>query len=397
MSILFDPMKIGEMEVKNRFVRSATCEGMAKDNGEVSDSLIKTIQILARGEIGLIIPGYMYVHQFGKVFRHQTGIYDDNLIPGLKRLVDVVHEENGKIAFQLAHTGLQATEALIGTTPIAPSNKIMNPATMAKPKEMTMDEIQESIHDYSLAAIRAIEAGADAIQIHAAHGYLISQFISPFYNTRNDNWGGTDEKRFRYLKEIILDVKKNISRDIPLLVKMNAHDYTPKEGITPLLAAKYSKWLAELGIDALEVSCGSSGHSMFNMCRGDVPVKEITQFLPENIRPLGMQLFNKMIGKFDLQERYNLEAAKIIKPILNDIPLILVGGFRTISLMEDTIKNKHADFISMCRPFIRDPLLVKNINENKIEKVSCISCNRCLAALPNNFPVKCYVNKFPEK
>ena len=136
---------------------------------------------------------------------------------------------------------------------------------------------------------------------------------------------------------------------------------------------------------------------MFNMCRGDVPVKEITQFLPENIRPLGMQLFNKMIGKFDLQERYNLEAAKIIKPILNDIPLILVGGFRTISLMEDTIKNKHADFISMCRPFIRDPLLVKNINENKIEKVSCISCNRCLAALPNNFPVKCYVNKFPEK
>jgi len=397
MSILFEPMKIGEMIVKNRFVRSATCEGMAKENGDVSNSLIKTIQTLARGEIGLIIPGYMYVHQLGRAFKHQTGIYNDNQIPGLKKMVEVVHEEDGKIAFQLAHAGLQTSEALIGTTPIAPSNRIMNPSTMAKPREMTTDEIQESIHDYSLAAIRAIEAGADAIQIHAAHGYLISQFISPFYNTRNDDWGGTDERRFRYLKEIILDVKKNISKDIPLMVKMNAYDYTPKEGITPPIAAKYSEWLAELDINALEVSCGSSGHSMFNMCRGDVPVKEITQFLPDNIRPLGEQLFSKMVGKFDLQEGYNLEAAKIIKPLLNDIPLILVGGFRTVSLMEETIQNNHADFISMCRPFIRDPLLVKNIKENNIERVSCISCNRCLAAVPNNFAVKCYVNKFPEK
>lgn len=397
MSILFEPMKIGIMEVKNRFVRSATCEAMAKTSGQVTDSLIKTLKTLAKGEVGLIIPGYMYIHPFGRIFKHQTGIHSDDMIPGLKKMVNAIHQENGKVAFQIAHGGLHASERVIGTTPIGPSKRVMNPTTMSKPEEMTEEQIYDSISDFSLAAQRAVSAGADAIQLHSAHGYLINQFISPFYNRRKDEWSGSDENHFRYLKEIVIEVKKVIPKDFPLLVKLNTHDHTPKEGVTPNLAVKYSKWLVDLGIDALEISCGDTGHSMFNMCRGDVPVKEIIQFLPNHVKPMGEQIFNQMVGKFDLVEGYNLEAAKIIKPVLNNIPLIVVGGFRTISLMEDTLKNKHADFISMCRPFIRDPLLVKNIKEKKIDKVSCISCNRCLAALPNNFPAKCYVNKFPKK
>ncbi len=385
------------MDVKNRFVRSATCEGMANPTGEVSNSLIKVIKILAKGDVGVNIPGYMYVHPFGRVFKHQTGIHSDAMIPGLKKLVDLVHEENGKIVFQLAHAGLQPVLRLIGTTPIAPSMRITNPMTMSRPKETTEDEIKDSINDYALAAKRAMEAGADGIQIHAAHGYMINQFISPFYNKRKDNWGDNEENLFRYLKEVIVGVRKVISMDISLIVKLNTHDYAPKDGITPCLAAKYSKWLVELGIDALEIICESTSHSMFNMCRGSVPVKEMVQFLPDKMKPMGEQFFKKMVGKFELQEGYNLETAKIIKPLLDAIPLILVGGFRTVTLMEDIIENKIADFISMSRPFIREPLLVKSIKKNLMKKVSCISCNRCLAALPNNFPIKCYVNKFPEK
>ena len=226
---------------------------------------------------------------------------------------------------------------------------------------------------------------------------LINQFLSPFYNRRKDEWGGSDENQFRYLKEIILKTKKVIPGDMPILVKLNANDYTQKEGVTPPLAVKYAQWLKDLDIDSLEVSCGSAHFAIFNLCRGDIPVKEITQWLPPSLRVMAEKIFNDMVGKYNLEEGYNLEAAKMIKPVLGDIPLMLVGGLRTVSFMEEVIKNNYTDFISMARPFIREPYLVRNIKEGKIEKVSCISCNRCLAALPNDFPTRCYVEKFPEK
>lgn len=396
MSIIFTPMKIGKMEVKNRFVRSATCEGMAKENGEVTDKLIKTLGILAKGEIGLIIPGYMYIHPSGQAFKHQTGIYSDDLIPGLKKLVDAVHKQDGKIAFQIVHAGQQTSKDLIGTTPLAPSKRIMNPVTLSRPKQMPEEEIQETIQQFVEAARRVVEAGADAVQLHGAHGYLINQFLSPFYNRRKDEWGGNEENRFRYLKEIILKTKKVLPGDIPLFIKLNTHDYTQKEGITPPLAAKYAEWLKNLGIDAIEISCGSAHFAIFNLCRGDVPVKEIIQFLPPPLKSMGEKIFQDMVGKYNFKNPYNLEAAKIIKPVLGDIPLILVGGLRKMSEMEEILGNGYADFISICRPFIREPFLVKNLKEGKQDEASCISCNRCLAALPNDFPVHCYVEKFPE-
>lgn len=389
-------MKIGKLEVENRFVRSAVCEGMASNKGEVTDDMIKLYSTLAKGEIGLIIPGYMYVHPQGQAFSHQTGIYSDDLIPGLKRVVDAIHQENGKVAFQLAHAGPQTYKELIGTTPLGPSKRVMNPSTLSRPKEMTKNEINESIKAFSDAARRSIEAGADAIQLHAAHGYLICQFLSPFFNRRKDEWGGSAENQFRYLKKIIIETKKVIPKDVPILVKMNVNDFTKKEGITPPLAAKYAKYLVDLGIDALEISCGSAHFALFQMCRGNVPVKEMTQWLPTQIRPMAEQIFSEMVGKYDYEEGYNLEAAKVIKPILGDIPLMLVGGIRNVSFMEKVVEKKYADFISMARPFIREPFIAKEIKEGKKKAVSCISCNRCLAALPNNFPCRCYVNKFPE-
>jgi len=385
------------MEVRNRFVRSATIENRAKENGEVTDGLIKFYRILAKGEIGLIIPGYMYVHPLGQAYRHQTGIYKDNLIPGLKKIVDTIHEEAGKVAFQIVHAGLQTFNRLIGTTPVGPSGDIINPVSMDYSKEMTEEDIQESIEAFVLAARRAINTGADAVQLHAAHGYLINQFLSPFYNRRQDDWGGSDEKRFRYLKEIIIKIKRVLPSDIPLLIKLNTNDYTPTEGITPPLAAKYCEWLVKLGIDAIEISCGSGTYSIFNMCRGDVPVQEIVQAVPDYMKAMVEGIYQDMVGKYNIDEGYNLEAAKMIKPIIGDIPLILVGGLRHKSFMEEVVEKNHADFISMARPFIREPFLVKNLKEGKQDKALCISCNRCLAAIPNNFPTQCYVNKFPEK
>lgn len=203
MSLLFTPKKIGNVELPNRFVHSATYEGMAKDTGEASDELVKRYEKLAKGGAGLIITGYMYVHATGRAYPHQTGIHSDDMMPGLKQLTDRVLQEGGKIFFQVAHAGRQTTKNLIGQTPLGPSSKRRDPIYFVKPKEMSEDEITDMVKAFGAAAKRAIEAGADGIQLHSAHGYLINEFLSPFFNIRKDSWGGSDENRFRFLKEAL--------------------------------------------------------------------------------------------------------------------------------------------------------------------------------------------------
>jgi 2,4-dienoyl-CoA reductase-like NADH-dependent reductase (Old Yellow Enzyme family) len=373
MSILFTPKKIGNIELQNRFVNSATYEGMAKQTGEVTEELIKRYEKLAKGGVGLIITGYMSVHPTGRAYPHQTGIHSDDSMPGLKQLTDRVHQEGGKIVFQLAHAGRQTTRGLIGQIPLGPSSSGRDPV-----------------------ANRAVEAGADGIQLHGAHGYLINEFLSPFFNSRTDSWGGSDENRFRFLKEVLQEIKPVVPDGFPILVKLNTYDYTPKEGITPSLAVRYAEWLTELRIDGLETSCGTGNYSYMNMCRGDVPTDELLKVLPWWQKPMGRLMIGKLEGKYDLVEGYNLEAAKMIKPVLGNTPLFLVGGMRTVSHMEEVLENRYADFISMSRPFIREPFLVNKIKEGKIDKVSCVSCNRCLAAVPNDIPIYCYNKGFPK-
>jgi 2,4-dienoyl-CoA reductase-like NADH-dependent reductase (Old Yellow Enzyme family) len=397
MSVLFSPRKIGNVELPNRFVNSATYEAMAKETGEVSDELIKRYARLAKGGIGLCITGLMYVHASGRGYKNQTGIYDDRMIPGLKKLVDAVHQAGGRIAFQIAHCGRQTTKSMVGTTPLAPSSRGRDPMYFVKPKEMTEDQIVETIKAFGAAARRAVEAGADGIQLHGAHGYLISEFLSPYFNIRTDSWGGSDENRFRFLKEIYAEVKKAVPDGFPVMVKLNANDYTPKKGVTPPLATKYAGWLAELGIDAVEVSCGATNYSYMNMCRGDVPKAEMIQGLSWWEKPIGHLMLGKLVGKYDLVEGYNLETAKMIKPVIGDTALFLVGGMRTVSQMEKVLEKKYANFISMSRPFIREPFLVNKIKEGKMDRVSCVSCNRCLAAVANGIPVYCYNKGFPTK
>jgi 2,4-dienoyl-CoA reductase-like NADH-dependent reductase (Old Yellow Enzyme family) len=397
MSLLFSPIKIGKVELPNRFLCSATYEVMAKETGEVSDELVKRYVKLAKGDVGLSVTGLMYVQSSGRGYKYQTGIHQDSMTDGLTKLVDAVHQAGGKIAFQLAHSGRQTTKGMIGQTPLAPSSRGRDPLNFVKPKEMTETEILETIRAFGAAAKRAVEAGADGIQLHAAHGYLICEFLSPFFNIRTDSWGGSDANRFRFLKEIYQEVKKVVPDGYPVFVKLNTNDYTPKEGITPVLATKYAKWLAELGIDAVEVSCGATNYSYMNMCRGDVPTAEIVQGLSWWEKPIGKMMIGKLEGKYNLEEGYNLEAARMIKPVLGDTPLFLVGGMRTVSHMENILEKNYADVISMSRPFIREPFLAKKIEEGEMKKVSCVSCNRCMAAVVNNFPVYCYNKGFPKK
>jgi 2,4-dienoyl-CoA reductase-like NADH-dependent reductase (Old Yellow Enzyme family) len=387
----FSPVRIGSLEIKNRFVHSATHEAMATVRGEVTDALVKRYGMLAKGEIGLIIPGFMFVDMTGKAAPYQTGIHSDEMIPGLRRIVDAVHEGEGKIVFQLSHAGRQTTKKTIGRRPMTPSS-FRDPINIVKPHEMDEEEIHAVITAFGEAARRAIEAGADGIELHAAHGYLINQFLSPFFNRRNDAWGGSVENRFRFVKEVLDAVKRTVPEGTPILVKLNFNDYTPREGINTKLATDYAEKLAQFGVAAIELSGGTLFYSFMNVCRGEVPVRELAKGMPLWLRPWARIMLNGWRDKFKLEEAYHLDAAKHIKPVLGNIPLMLVGGLRSIAVVEDILQQGYADLLSMSRPFVRDPLLVKRIKEGEITRVNCTSCNKCLAAVLNDKPLRCYAD-----
>jgi len=390
MSILFTSKNIGNVKIKNRFIHAPTHENMATEKGEVTGELIKRYRNIAQGGAGLIIPGFMYVHPVGKCIEFQTGIHQDEMIPGLTELAKVVHEEGSKILFELTHAGRQTKRKIIGQTPIAPSIGKKDPVFRVKPREMTIDEIREAINWYSEAAQRAVESGADGVHIGAGAGYLVNQFLSPFFNHRTDEWGGSDENRFRFLKDIILASRRTIPKDTALTVKLNVNDYTPEEGVTPDLAKKYADWLVETGIDGLEIATGTMSYSSMNLWLGDVPVSDYARLMPSYMRPLAWFVIRGWVGKYDLTEGWNLETAKMIKAVLGETPLFLVGGLRRLHHMEEIIQNGYADFISLSRPLIREPDLVNKFQKGEAEVSSCNSCNKCTGAMLNNLPTRCY-------
>lgn len=395
MTDLFTPKKIGNTLIPNRFVHSATYECMADDDGTVTDRLISRYTRIARGGAGLVIPGYLFVMPSGRAMHKQTGIHHDGMVDGLRRFVDAVHGEGSAVVFQLVHSGRQTTRDVLGQKPMAPSRGAMDLVYLARPREMSEHDIKDVIRAFGAAARRAEEAGADGVQIHAAHGYLVNQFLSPFFNKRKDAWGGSREKRFRFLKEIILEIKNNVSDKLAILVKLNTRDFTPRHGITLDLSETYAGWLAGLSIDGLELSSGTICYSMFNMCRGKVPSSEMVHTQPWWKQIGGKIMFKAMEGKFDLEEGYNVEAAKRIKPLVGDMPLMVVGGLRQVARMDEVVKKGWADFISMSRPFVKQPNIVNRIKKGKADSVSCSSCNRCFAAVANSMPLQCYEKGFP--
>jgi 2,4-dienoyl-CoA reductase-like NADH-dependent reductase (Old Yellow Enzyme family) len=392
VSILFTPFAIGKMVLKNRFVHSATHEAMSNENGRVTDALVRRCRNLAKGEVGLVIPGHMFVHPLGRAHEGQTGIHDDAMIDGLAEVAEAVHEHGGKIAFQLAHGGRQAPRKLVGTAPLAPSNHGLDPVTLNRPQAMSEAQIEATITAFTDAADRAVRAGADTVQIHAAHGYLISEFLSPFFNRRQDRWGGSAENRFRLLRQIVQRIHDRHDGKLPILVKLNAQDFTPgNRGITPNLAAIYAGWLDELGVAAVEVSSGT--YYSFHTIRGEIPSEEMVAALPWWMRPVARVKLSLQEKENAFQPAYNREAAEAIRPVLKKAALMLVGGMRTLPEMEAVVEQDTADLISMSRPLIREPFLVRRFREGKTESASCINCNRCFAAMFNGKPVRCYANR----
>ena len=347
MSRLFEKSTINGMTLANRFVRSATWEGMAADDGAVTPRLIDTMVALARGGVGLIISGHAYVHRAGQAGPWQLGVYSDDLVPGLTDMAAAVHDNGGKIALQLAHAGFFAAAKLTGQSPFAVSN-VQGMATSPR-TELTPADIEEIIAAYAAAAARGKTAGFDGVQVHAAHGYLLSQFLSPAFNQRSDDFGGGLENRARALLAVVAAVRSAVGPDYPVLVKMNGGDFVDN-GLTTDDAVKVGKMLVETGIDAIEVSGGVLTGGKLSPSRMGIHSQEKEAYFQQEARA-----FKKEIG----------------------VPLILVGGNRSFEVAERLVDEGTADYISMSRPLIREPALVNRWKSGDRTRASCLSDNQC--------------------
>lgn len=365
---LFTPSKIGNLKIKNRVVRSATYLGMATDKGEVSDKLISIYETLAKNEIGLIISEYMYVTRSGKAGARQLGIYDDFLIESLKRLVSSVKDYDVKFFTQIAHVGRQKFVSGLKTANLIAPSPIMDKTVNIMPKEMTIEDINNCIKGFIDAARRTYEAGFDGVQLHCAHGYLLSEFISPYCNQRKDLYGGSIENRFRIINDIIIGIQDEVDKKFPIISKLNVADFVgPNEPQLRIEESKiFAKIMVDLGVTAIE----TSGGLMESMLYGDYAASRIK------------------IKKIE-DEAYFLEEAKEIKKEIGNFPVILVGGIKSLEVAEKVL-HEGMDFIAMSRPFIREPDLIKKWKSGKSKKSECTSCTRCFTDFSPK-GVKCVV------
>jgi len=364
-SSLFTPVNIGGLRIKNRFVRSATFEGLALSDGSPSEDLFKLYSQFAENEVGLIIATALIKHYNNlpviNNFSYPLGFDQDRYIDAWQPIVSNLHEKGTKIAMQLMHPGRQEIPQLRGSAPIAPSS-IPKEEGAPIPVEMTENEIRFYIEKFARAARRVKEAGFDAVQLHGAHGYLISNFLSPHANIRTDCYGGSIKKRARFVTDIVARIKELVGKDFPVMIKMNFKDFLPG-GIEPEEAVMLADIFEESGISSIEVSGGTSADRWSH-----VVVKKI-----------------KTIS----EESYFREFSKLLKKHVR-IPVILVGGHRSFSLMEELVDNGICDLISMSRPFICEPDIIKKFKKGEKQKSDCISCNYCFKNIYSH-PARCYL------
>ncbi len=363
MSILFESARLKNMTLRNRFVRSATYDGMSDPTGQVTDRQISWMDDLAAGGVGLIVTAIMYVHPSGQVSSFMNSIAEDACIPGLQKLARTAHQRGAKIAVQLYHGGREARFVKTrGRLPAGPSVIADDPFYRWNYREMTEEEIRVVVHAFGEAARRAREAGFDAVQIHGAHGYLFSQFLSPFTNRREDSWGGSLENRLRLHKEVYASVRREAGADYPVMIKLGVQDGFPG-GLTIDEGVRAARMLADAGYDALEISSGVRGEKY-----------EGTEYRTRIHQ--------------SSREGYFRKWARDIKKRIG-VPVIAVGGLKSVAMMEEMIRRGEADFISLCRPLISEPDLIRSWEADPAKKPRCVYCNQCLEAVHRGIPLCC--------
>lgn len=350
---LFEATRIKNLHLRNRLVRSATWEGMHTENGCPSASLRDYYRQLARGGVGLLISGFTYVSADGKPLPGAMSLHHDGCAAEIRALVAAVHDEGAKICVQLGHAGGQTRTETSGIKPLAPSAVAAPQYHPETPREMDWDDIERIIAAFAAAACRAREYGFDAVQLHAAHGYLINQFLSPHTNRRSDAYGGSLAHRQRFLLEVCARTRAALGGDFPLFIKLTGSDHLA-DGLSRADALLVAKALDAQGVDLIEVSGGTPASGELGPVRRQIDTPE--------------------------KEAYNLPLARAIKQVVN-CPVMVVGGIRRRETAVEIIQRRDADFIALSRPLIRQPDLPRRWHDyDGPAETSCIYCNHCFKA-----------------
>ncbi|SDH51714.1 2,4-dienoyl-CoA reductase [Vibrio xiamenensis] len=349
MSTLFAPTRIGTMALKNRFVRSATWENMATDTGHMTDKLYAIYQELAQGEVGMIVTGYANIVAEEKPNAGMMGMYDDSFIAEYQKLTDMVHRYDSSIVMQLAYGGTKTTYNLGERVIFAPS-EVPERGTQTQGQAMTQQDIDYIVNAFAKASRRAQQAGFDGVEIHAAHTYLINQFLSPYYNQRDDKYGGSLDNRMRFLLEIYAAIRAEVGSDFPILVKLTATEFFDG-GLTFAQTRVICRKLAEIGVDAIVLS-------------GNIHAKADTMVGEEHD------------GYTIEQEGYFHQYGDVVSQDI-DIPVITVGGLTDIEAIERLASTTKIEYFALSRPLLSEPNLIARWKSGDRTPVECERCSKC--------------------
>lgn len=354
MKTLFDKTTLNGMKMKNRFIRSGLYTGLAGENGRLTPEIYKIYEDLAKGGVGTIITGYCYIKEDDQANQNMVGIHDDSCIEDFKKFTDMIHSHDTNVIIQIACGGSLTYMPIEGRTILGPS-AVANQTTKITPTPITKEQIKELAKTYGQAALRAKKAGFDGIEIHAAHGYFLSQFLCPYLNRRTDEYGGSIENRARILFDVYREVRMAVGDDYPIFFKINSADYM-KNGLTITDSLYVAEHLAELGVDAIDVSGGN---------------ESITESIENNLTTARKGIASS-IEKESYFKDYAIELSKRVS-----IPVILVGGNRHIDLMEEILSNSNVEYFALGRPLTCEPDLINRWASGDTKKPKCVSCNQC--------------------
>ena len=377
---VFTPARLGPLRLRNRTIRAAAFEGLSA-GGSPTAELVEQHRRMAAGGVAMTTVAYAAVSADGRSFAHQLWMRDEIVEP-LRRLTDAVHTEGAAVAIQLGHGGNMADRQLIGRRPLAPS-AVFNLFGLVLPRAMSAAEIETLEASFGRAARQAREAGFDAVEIQAGHGYLLSQFLSPATNRRQDAWGGSLPNRARLLRQVVRRVRAQLGDEQALVVKMNLRDGFAG-GLELDEAVEVARLLQREGVDGLVLSGGFVSKCPWYVMRGELPLREMVAAQPDLLRKAGLLLFGRMVVKaFAYGEAYFLADALRVREAV-DLPLVLVGGINSLATIERVLAHGF-DFVAMARALIREPDFVDRLRagweRGEAPSALCEPCNKCIATM----------------
>ena len=373
---VFAPATLGPLTLRNRIIKAATFEGVMP-GGRVSDDLIDFHRRVAAGGAALSTVAYLAVSPEGRTDRHCL-LLNEETVPGLRRLTDAVHAEGAAAAAQIGHAGPVANAASNRLPALAPSRRL-SPLSMRMTRAASAADLERITRAHAQAALTAREAGFDAVEIHFGHNYLVSSFLSPRLNHRDDEFGGSLANRARLARDIARAVRDAVGGELAITAKLNMDDGVPG-GFWLDEAVQVGRWLeADGGVDALELTAGSSLLNPMYLFTGDAPVREFAAQFPQPLR-FGLRAGGgRFLHSYPFQEAYLLDRARQFRAALT-LPLILLGGITRKETMDQAMSEGFA-FVAMARALLREPGLVRRMQADPATRSLCIHCNKCMPTI----------------